>query len=75
MKKRKRTGSRAGFWTVFAAVNIVTIGYVLGRYLQAGNSDEQLFAAVTLLFAAFLLVIGDMVSIMLACEAWSHQRR
>ena len=75
MAKRKRTGSRAGFWTLFAAVNIVVIGYVLGRYLRAGNSDEQLFAAMTLLFVAFLVVIGDMVSIMLACEAWSHQRR
>jgi Na+/H+-dicarboxylate symporter len=75
MKKRKRTGSRAGFWTIFTATNIVAIGYVLVRYLQAGSGDEQLFAAMTLLFVSFLVVIGDMVSIMLACEAWSHQRR
>lgn len=56
-------------------LNVVTIGYVLGRYLRAGSGDEQLFAAMTLLFVAFLVVIGDMVGIMLAYEAWSHQRR
>jgi hypothetical protein len=75
MRKRKPTGSRAGFWTILTAVNIVAIGYVLGLYLRADSSDEQLFAAMALIFVAFFVVIGDIVSIILACEVWSDQRR
>ena len=68
---RKRKPTRAGFWTVLTAINIVAIGYFLVLYLRAGSSDEQLFAAMALIFVVFFVAIGDMVSIMLACEVWS----
>jgi hypothetical protein len=75
MRKRKQTGARAGFWAILTTFNVVAIGYVLGLYLRAHGSDEQLFAAMALVLVAFFVVIGDIVSIMLACEIWSDQRR
>ena len=75
MKKRQASGSRAGFWTILTAINIVSIGYVLGLYLRADSSDVQLFAAMALIFVAFFVLIGDIISIMLVCEVWSDQRR
>jgi hypothetical protein len=75
MKKRKAASSTARFWTILTTINIVAIGYVLARYLRADSSDEQLFAAMTLILVAFFMVIVDIVSIMLAYEVWSDQRR
>ena len=75
MKKSKASGSRTGFWTILTAINIVVIGYVLGLYLRADSSDVQLFAAMALIFVAFFVLIGDIISIMLVCEVWSDQRR
>jgi uncharacterized membrane protein len=75
MKKSKTASSTARFWTILTAINVVAIGYVLGRYLRADGSDEQLFAAMALIFVVFFVVIVDIVSIMLACEVWSDQRR
>ena len=75
MRKTKPTRSKARFWTILTAVNIVAIGYVLGLYLRADSSDEQLFAAMALIFVAFFVVIADIVSIVLTCEVWLDQRR
>lgn len=75
MRKTKPASSTARFWIILTTVNIVAIGFVLGRYLHADGSDEQLFAALALIFVAFFVLIGDIVSIMLACEVWSDQRR
>lgn len=75
MKNSKTTRSTARFWTLITAVNIVAIGYVLGRLLHADGSDEQLFAVMAFIFVAFFILIADIVSIMLACEVWSDQRR
>ena len=75
MRKRKPTGPRGGFWTILTTFNVVAIGYVLGLYLRADGTDEQLFAAMAFVLVAFFVVIGDIVSIMLACEVWSDQRR
>lgn len=74
MKNSKTTRSTARFWTIITAVNIVAIGYVLGRLLHA-DGDEQLFAVMAFIFVAFFILIADIVSIMLACEVWSDQRR
>ena len=52
------------------AVNIVAIGCVLRLYLHADSSDGQLFAAMALVFVTFFVVIADIVSIVLACEAY-----
>ena len=52
------------------AVNIVAIGYVFRLYLRADSSDGQLFAAMALVFVTFFVVIADIVSIVLTCEAW-----
>jgi hypothetical protein len=74
MKQIKSSGSKARFWMILIAINVLAIGYVLGLYLRALTSDEQLFAAMALIFVAFLLVIADIVSIVLACEVWLDQR-
>ena len=74
MRKIKSNRSRARFWIILIAINVLAIGYVLGLYLRALTSDEQLFAAMALIFVAFLLVIADIVSIVLACEVWLDQR-
>lgn len=75
MRKTKPTPSKARFWTILTAVNIVAIGYVLGLYVRADSSDEQLFAAMALIFVAFFVVIADIVSILLTCEVWLDERR
>lgn len=75
MRKTKPTRSKARFWTILTAVNIVAIGYVLGLYVRADSSDEQLFAAMALIFVAFFVVIADIVSILLTCEVWLDERR
>jgi hypothetical protein len=74
MRKIKSTRSKARFWMILIAINVLSIGYVLGLYLRAVTSDEQLFAAMALIFVAFLMVIADIVSIVLACEVWLDQR-
>ena len=74
MRKIKSNRSRARFWIILIAINVLAIGYVLGLYLRALTSDEQLFAAMALIFVAFLMVIADIVSIVLACEVWLDQR-
>jgi heme/copper-type cytochrome/quinol oxidase subunit 4 len=74
MRKIKSNRSRARFWIILIAINVLAIGYVLGLYLHAVTSDEQLFAAMAIIFAAFLMVITDIVSIVLACEVWLDQR-
>jgi hypothetical protein len=75
MRKTKPTRSKARFWTILTAVNVVAIGYVLGLYVRADSSDEQLFAAMALIFVAFFVVIADIVSILLTCEVWLDERR
>jgi hypothetical protein len=74
MKKIKSSGSKARFWMILIAINVLAIGYVLGLCLRTVTSDEQLFAAMALIFVAFLMVIADIVSIALACEVWLDQR-
>jgi hypothetical protein len=74
MRKIKSTRSKARFWMILIAINVLAIGYVFGLYLRAVTSDEQLFAAMALIFVAFLMVIADIVSIVLACEVWLDQR-
>jgi hypothetical protein len=74
MKQIKSSGSEARFWMILIAINVLAIGYVLELYLRAVTSDEQLFAAMALIFVAFLMVIADIVSIVLACEVWLDQR-
>jgi len=59
---------------ILIAINVLAIGYVLQLYLHAVTSDEQLFAAMALIFVAFLMVIADIVSIVLACEVWLDPR-
>jgi hypothetical protein len=69
MRKIKSNRSRARFWIILIAIN------VLARlYLHAVTSDEQLFADMAIIFVAFLMVITDIVSIVLACEVWLDQR-
>ncbi len=75
MRKTKLTRSKARFWTILTAVNIVAIGYVLGLHVRADSSDEQLFAAIALIFVAFFVAIADIVSILLTCEVWLDERR
>jgi hypothetical protein len=71
MRKTKPATSTARFWTILAAVNVLGIGYVVGLNLRADGSDEQLFAAMALIFVVFFAVIADIVSVVLACELWA----
>ena len=54
------------FWVVLAIINITAMIYPVSLYIQADSSDAQLFAAIALLGVAFLLVITDSVSAIVA---------
>lgn len=71
MRKTRPATSTARFWAILTAVNVVAIGYVLGIYFRADSGDEQLFAAMALVFVVFFALIADIVSVVLACELWA----
>lgn len=54
------------FWTTLAAVNIAAMIYPVGLYVQADSNDQQLFATIVLVGAAFLLALTDTVSALVA---------
>lgn len=54
------------FWTTLAAVNITAMIYPVGLYVQADSNDQQLFATIVLVGAAFLLALTDTVSALVA---------
>ena len=63
MKSNKPT---ARFWTVLGTINIFAALCVIGTFLHVDNSiDERLVAGLTLIAAALLLFITDVVSIVL----------
>jgi len=65
MRKMKRNKPTARFWTVLGAINIFTALCVIGTFLHADSVDGQLVAGFTLIAAALLLFITDIVSIVL----------
>jgi hypothetical protein len=65
MRTRPRP-QKTRFWTILAMINIVAMIYPLTLYVQADNSDAQLFATIVLLGAAFLLAIADTISAIVA---------
>jgi len=65
MRKMKSNKPTARFWTVLGAINIFAVLCVLGIFLHADSVDGQLVAGVTLIAAALLLLITDIVSIVL----------
>jgi len=65
MQKMKSTKSTARFWTVLGAINVFGVVSVIGTFLRANSIDGQLVAGFTLIAAAFLLLIIDIVSIVL----------
>ena len=65
MQKMKSTKSTARFWTVLGAINIFAILCVMGIFLHADSVDGRLVAGFTLIAAALLLLITDIVSIVL----------
>jgi hypothetical protein len=54
------------FWVILAIINITAMIYPVSLYIQADSNDTQLFAAIALLGVAFLLVITDSVSAIVA---------
>jgi len=65
MHKMKSSKSTARFWTVLGAINIFALVSVIGICIHADSTDRQLVAGFTLVAAAFLLLIIDIVSIVL----------
>ena len=65
MRKMKSNKPTARFWTVLGAINIFAILCVIGTFLHADGIDGQLVAGFTLIAAALLLLITDIVSIVL----------
>ena len=65
MRKMKGNKPTARFWTVLGAINIFAILCVMGIFLHADSVNEQLVAGFTLIAAALLLLITDIVSIVL----------
>ncbi len=58
----RQRSPKTRFWTILTIINIVAMIYAVELYLQADNSDAQIYAAIVLLGAAFLLTITDTVS-------------
>ena len=63
MKAQKPT---CRFWTVLAALNGAAIVYPLSLFLRADASDGNLLATIALVGVAFVLMITDAVSILVA---------
>ena len=57
--------SNLRFWTILAIINIAVMAYPVGLYAQSETNDV-LFPAVVMVGTAFLLVITDAVSAILA---------
>ena len=65
MQKMKSKKPTARFWTVLGAINIFAVLCVTGVFLHADSIEGQLVAGFTLIAAALLLFIPDIVSIVL----------
>jgi len=65
MRKMKSNKPTARFWTVLGGINILAALCVIGTFLHADSVDGQLVAGFTLIAAALLLLITDIVSIVL----------
>ena len=65
MRKVKSNKPTARFWTVLGGINIFAALCVIGTFLHADSVDGQLVAGFTLIAAALLLLITDIVSIVL----------
>ena len=64
MRKREKKPT-ARFWTVLGAINIFAVLCVIGIFLHAYSIGGQLVAGFTLIAAALLLLITDILSIVL----------
>jgi len=65
MRKMKSNKPTARFWTVLGAINIFAALCVIGVFLRADSIGGQFIAGFTLIAAALLLLITDIVSIVL----------
>ena len=65
MRKTKSNKPTARFWTVLGVINIFAVLCVIGTFLRADSADGKLVASLTLITAALLLFITDIVSIVL----------
>ena len=63
MRNEKRDPKR---WVILALVNVLVILYPVSLYCQAGDDRSTLVGACALVGAAFLLAIGDLLTIALA---------
>ena len=63
MKAKK---SKARFWTVLCAVNVVALAYPFSLYFHAASDESKLIAAFALIGVAFVLLIADSVSALLS---------
>ena len=63
MQNKKRDPKR---WVILALVNVLVILYPVSLYCQASDDQSTLVGACALVGAAFLLAIGDLVTVFLA---------
>lgn len=63
MRNKKRDPKR---WVILALVNVLVILYPVSLYCQAGDDQSTLVGACALVGAAFLLAIGDLLTMALA---------
>ena len=65
MRKMKSNKPTARFWTVLGAINIFAVLCVIAICVHADSVDGRIVAGFTLIAAALLLLITDIVSIAL----------
>ena len=63
MRNKKRDPKQ---WVILALVNVLVIMYPVSLYCQASDDQSTLVGACALVGAAFLLAIGDLVTVFLA---------
>jgi hypothetical protein len=69
---KKNHNSR--FWMILATINVLTVVYPVHLLAQAEDSDEKALAVFAIAGIAFLLMVVDAVSIVVA-EAIGETKR
>lgn len=61
-----RNRSKAGFWTVLIAVNVLMLVYPISMLLGTDKQDGTIVGVIALCGVGLLLAVADMISVLLA---------